>query len=121
MLVRERQDQAVQPPCAQLGAQPAQPFRDGRFLERAPGEPILHVQEADAQLACRGWRHEIQPGGGLGSGRRRDHAADQLGDVLDRAAHPGGGQELRQFAIRVACPGAAHGPVRRMAATWAAP
>ena len=83
MLVGERQDQAVQPPCGQLGAQPAQPFRDGRFLERDPGELVLHVQEADAQLACLGRRHEIQPGVGLGSGRRRDHAADQLGDVLD--------------------------------------
>jgi hypothetical protein len=82
MLVGERQDQAIQLPRVQLGAQPAQPFRNGRLLERRSGDLLFEAQQAGAQLARLGRGHEIQPRVGFGAGRCRDHATDQLDDVL---------------------------------------
>ena len=99
MLVGERHDQAVQVPRAELGAQPAQPLRDRRLLDRSARQLVLQPQQTGAQLVRLGGRDEIQPGVRLGAGRGGDHAADQLTDLLNGPKHARCRQQPRQFGI----------------------
>ena len=75
MLVGERQDQAVEPPRAQLGAQPAQPFRMGGSRAGSASSSFTRRRQARssrARLAPQDPARHRAPGR-----RGRDHAAEQ--------------------------------------------
>ena len=121
MLVGQRHDEAVQVPRPELLAQPVQPLRERRLLDRNVRQFVLQPQQTGAQLVRLGERDEIQPGVRLGAGRSGDDAADQLTNFLYGPNHARCRQQPRQFGLGVACGGGGHRAPRGMRATWAAP